>query len=378
MSLVERAMTSMGVLAAVLACHGEAVASETMPLRVVSYNVWGVPHITPDRPERIAAIASYLTTLDADVIALQEVWVDEDARVIGETLAPAGLPHQHYVPDGSGLWIGSRYPIEDIRFEPFTVGDKIYIPWHLDWMAQKGVGIARIRTPLGSVDVANTHFQSSYLFTTYGFVQLAQAMQMANALTIEGDTAPLVATGDLNVFPNSLPYRVLVERAALEPAAEDFEIEAVFARDGSGLSMHVKAFEKQLTEPVMLPQGMERMLSDHPCLVTDYELAECAGCAPPPPKHWRAVASEALGQLRDEMVETERVMVAGRVLCFALPIVGTWSARRALRALAPRRLRYLSASLILFLVSLWFGYVGWEFAPYKMGVLVAQAQRFGD
>jgi endonuclease/exonuclease/phosphatase family metal-dependent hydrolase len=377
-------------LASALLSHAaEAVEhDEPLALRVVAYNVWGVPHVTPDRPERIAAIGEYLALLDPGIVMLQEVWLDEDAATIGAALARAGLVHQHHFgpghisPKGSGLWIGSRYPIERVRFERFSVGEKVYIPWHLDWMAQKGVAIARLRTPAGPIDVADTHFQSPYLFVTYGFVQISQAVQMAGALAPPedaGQTPPLLVAGDFNAEPNSLPIRVLLSRLSLEPASDSFDIDAVLSRPGAGSMLRVIGMEQHLTEPARLADGRNRFLSDHPCIVVDYELTACDDCAVPGPKRWRAVAGEALDALRQEMAETERVIVAGRVLCVAFPLLAAWSGRRAVRR-APRRLRvwYAAAAALFLTLGSWLGYIGWDFGPYKLEILAAQVRGLGS
>jgi endonuclease/exonuclease/phosphatase family metal-dependent hydrolase len=376
-----RALSGVTLLLALLTC-ARADAADELTLRVVSYNVWGVPHISPDRPGRIAEIAAQLARMDVDIVALQEVWLDEDAEVIGAALAEAGLTHQHHFgataadPGGSGLWIGSRYPFDEASFERFAVGDKVFIPWHLDWMTQKGVAVVRVRTPLGVLGVANTHLQASYLYTSYRFVQLSQAMQMANLLTEE--RAPLVATGDLNVSPDSVPFRVLAARAVLEPASDDLELEAVLARDGDGLHLERLRFERRLTEPVRLKTGKERLLSDHPCLVTDYRLSACASCVAPAPTRWRTVAGDALRSLRAEISETRRVMHGGRVLCVALPLLGLWSARRAFPMRRRRAKHHAALAVLLFVFGGWLGYVGWEFAPYKLEVLATDAEKLAD
>ena len=110
----------LGALALALTLARTADA-RPVELTVVSYNVWGVPMVSPDRQARIAEIARRLAALDADLIALQELWVPEDAQRIGAALADAGLPHQQRfgtspeTQSESGLFIASRYPIEDAQ-----------------------------------------------------------------------------------------------------------------------------------------------------------------------------------------------------------------------------------------------------------------------
>ena len=48
-------------------------------MRVLSYNVWGVPYIAPERAERIEEIGRQVAELSPDLVAMQEVWDPRDA-----------------------------------------------------------------------------------------------------------------------------------------------------------------------------------------------------------------------------------------------------------------------------------------------------------
>ena len=301
-------------------------------LTVVSYNVWGVPMVSPDRGARIAEIARRLAGVDADLIALQELWVPEDADRIGAALADAGLPHQQRFgtsPDKqseSGLFIASRYPIEDARFEAFRVGTTPYIPWHLDWMARKGVALVRVATPAGPLHFANTHLQATYAMGDYTFVQVSQALQVAKMVRATDDSAPpLLVVGDLNALPDDLPVRVLATRAGLRHASPSYEIDQVLSRSGTSVRAEVVDSKTAFTDPVVFQTGQNRTLSDHPMVVTRYRLDDCEGCgAPLEQGHWGSVAAEVVTHLRAELQGTERFMVFGRVATVALIALLGW------------------------------------------------------
>jgi hypothetical protein len=236
----------------------------------------------------------------------------------------------------------------------------------------------RIATPDGPIDFANTHLQASYLMSNYRFVQMSQALQIADTLSrdLPGDTqAPLVLVGDLNGDPRSLPVRLLTSRIGLEPASTDLDIDGVFARPGDELQLAPRAVRSLFKEPTTVPGASDQLLSDHPCLVVDYQIERCdGGCVVPvTPRKWHTVATEAIASLRAEAVDTERLMLAGRTVSFALPIGAVWIWRRRRRRLRrPYRVALGMLGVLLFFVGGWLSYVGWDFAPYKLTVLTQQ------
>lgn len=375
------------VVAFVLACSltvSRSVEARPVDLTVVTYNVWGVPMVSPDREARIAEIGHRLAEMDADLVALQELWVAEDAKQIGAVLAEAGLPHQQRFGSSpeqqseSGLFIASRYPIDEVRFEAFRVGTTPYIPWHLDWMARKGIAVVRVATPAGPVHFANTHLQATYAMGDYTFVQVSQALQVAKMVRATDDAAPpLLLVGDLNAMPDELPVRVLATRAGLHHASPAFEIDQVLVRSGTSARLDVVESRTAFTDPVPLRTGETRTLSDHPMIVTRFRLDDCAACGVPIAQgHWGAVAAEVVTHLRDEVQGTERFMLFGRVVTVALVALTGWlllRRRRRRRRLFGRSLA-LAATLLTFAV--WAGYIGWHYAPGRLNEIDQQRAAF--
>lgn len=371
---------------AVLVSTGEASAQEAheLSLRVASYNVYDVPLISSDREARLDEIARRLSGLDIDVVALQELWVPEDAARMAEALAAAGLRHAHYFgPDadherGSGLFVASRFPIDDVRFEAFRVGTTPYIPWHVDWMAEKGIGVVRLATPAGPVDVGNTHLHASYAMGDYGFVQLSQALQVADLLSATAaEMPPLLLMGDLNVAPTSLPLRALVSLSGLEPARSDFDLDHIFARGGSARRLRAEEVTTLFEEQVELEDGSESLLSDHPCLLARYALVTCGDCtsasatqpAAARPR-WADLSATVVKALHAEVASTTRFMQLSRFGSL-LPLAAAWLVWR-LRAV--RRLAIVTriSAAVAVVFGLWLGYVGWLFAPARLEEIAAQ------
>lgn len=371
-----------GLASFVLASPAQA-ADEDFSFAVASYNVWNLPVITPHRAARIDEIARRLGELDADVVALQELWVADDAARIADVLGAAGLIHAHYFgPDegrGSGLFIASRHRIADVRFDAFRVGTTPFIPWHLDWLSRKGVGIVRIETPAGPVDVANTHLHASYRIGDYGFVQLSQALQIHDfigALAPSSELPPLLLVGDLNVVPSSLPHQALVSLGGLEPARPDFVLDHVLARSGSDRRLRVEQVDLLFEDEVQLAGGGAAKLSDHPCVLARYTLSECDDCAAvsaTAPATWTDLSGTLASHLRDELSRTARFMRVYQIAGVGCVVLGLWHLRR-LRNVPRRRAAMLSrlgAALGLVAAGGWFVYLGWLFAPQRLDEIAA-------
>jgi endonuclease/exonuclease/phosphatase family metal-dependent hydrolase len=301
-------------LAALILLTGSPLAAaprkkQRLRLRVVSWNVWGIPWgLSKQRAERIAAIGPALAQLKPDVVALQEVWVTEDGEALSSVLAAAGLTHSVHESEGllgSGLLIASRYPLERHTFVPYEQVGKLHKPYHGDAWARKGFLEVQVRTPMGVVRLFDTHLHAGYGSKEYLHVQTAQALQLSSAVGDLGarpppqrdDPArpPLLLLGDLNATLTSLPFQLLRARCDLTPASETLDIDWVLLRDGGGARWRVRKVTQALTEDVDLPGGA-RALSDHPAIVADLELIR-GGPLKWAPKTvaltWKAAASKA-------------------------------------------------------------------------------------
>ncbi len=67
-----------------------------MKLKVLTFNIWAIGYVpymkSPDRHERIRAIASHLANSNYDIVCLQEVWMEKDQTFIKEACQNV-LPH---------------------------------------------------------------------------------------------------------------------------------------------------------------------------------------------------------------------------------------------------------------------------------------------
>jgi endonuclease/exonuclease/phosphatase family metal-dependent hydrolase len=266
---------------ATLASSSLVRAESPIRLRVLTWNVWGVPAITSHLDERMAALPSALGGLDPDIVLLQELWEPRHAESVGRKLGERGLRHfrRFDTPAGAtGLFVASKFPLGAGAFRSFSLGRMPHSFWHLDWMVEKGVANVVVETPLGALRVENTHLQAQYRTDRYGPERLAQA---AEIVLMNGGHAneTLLLAGDFNGPGDELPRRVLRDLGSLEDASPSSHQDSVYARGSRALSIRIVSARPALGEPYRLGNGVMEPLSDHAALLVELELSRCTDCS---------------------------------------------------------------------------------------------------
>ncbi len=241
--------------------------ADPIHVRVVTFNAWDMPAGMSDaNGPRIEKIGAALGALKPDVVCFQELWIDQDAERVVADLAAAGLVHARRYPSGlvgSGLQICSRFPIKESSFLRYRCGGQAWKLWHCDFYGGKGIARVRVETPLGPLDVADTHMHAVYGDEAeYLATRTAEALEAAEFL-VEKDGVPLVLAGDLNARKGSLPFELLAHGARFTELPAEDRIDWVIARSGATLSAKVTSYERALAGPVALSDGQTRTLSDH-------------------------------------------------------------------------------------------------------------------
>ena len=177
-------------------------------LRVATWNIWW--RFGP-WGERLPLIIDEFRRVDADVIALQEVWSVADESCAGQIAAALG--HQAVFAGtldmAPGIRFGnavvSRWPIRQHEWRPLTTGDKL---------DEGRVALrADIDGPRGIVQVFSTHL--NWRFDHSG-VRQAQVRDLA-AFVAESRprTYPPVVCGDFNAEPHSDEVEMLTGQREL-------------------------------------------------------------------------------------------------------------------------------------------------------------------
>lgn len=171
-------------------------------LKVLTYNVWGLPSWMNHEPKaRYARIARDIERLQPDIVLLQEVWTKSAAAVAptnaGWLVAQAASPYWF---GRNGLMVFSRLPITGARFHAFS---QAAFP---DSIVRKGALKVTAQAPGGQrLNIWNVHLQNES-----PRVRLKQIAQLAAWVrdAQDGQTADLVG-GDFNSTPDSAEFRLL-------------------------------------------------------------------------------------------------------------------------------------------------------------------------
>ncbi|KAK8125283.1 uncharacterized protein PG998_001042 [Apiospora kogelbergensis] len=199
---------------------------ELAELNIITLNCWGLLYISKDRASRLAAIGQALAASDPvpHIVGLQECWTQEDYQAIRRAtrfILPYGKFY-HSGAFGGGLAILSRWPIEESSMVPYPLNGRPTAFFRGDWFVGKGVACARIRHGKGPkevIDVFNTHTHPAYEnhqkgVDTYTAHRLSQAWELSKLARAAAEKGHLVvALGDFNDVPLSLPHRILTSHA---------------------------------------------------------------------------------------------------------------------------------------------------------------------
>ncbi|KAM0446887.1 hypothetical protein ACHAPV_007809 [Trichoderma viride] len=195
-------------------------------IRLLSLNCWGLLFISDLRTPRLAEIGRQLALLDPppDIVCLQECWTRDDYNAICRATADI-LPYGKFYNSGAfggGLALLSRWPVESSSMFRYPLNGRPTAFWRGDWYVGKGVAIAGVRYGPGEndvVEVFNTHTHAPYESgpsDTYLCHRTAQAWEMSKLLRAASFSGRLVvALGDFNMTPRSLPHRIITARTPL-------------------------------------------------------------------------------------------------------------------------------------------------------------------
>ena len=120
---------------------------EALEITTISLNCWGIAGVSKDRRPRMEAIAEHLSCGKYDFVFLQEVWVEDDYKLISCKVANV-LPYSHYFHSGvigGGICILSKGKIIDTFFHGWSLNGYVHKIHHGDWFGGKGVGVCTVK-----------------------------------------------------------------------------------------------------------------------------------------------------------------------------------------------------------------------------------------
>ncbi|KAJ3973937.1 inositol phosphophingolipids phospholipase C [Lentinula raphanica] len=199
-------------------------------LTILTLNCWGLKFVSKNRRERVVAIADELAnTEEYDIVTLQELWVYSDFEYVRESVGKY-LPYAKFFYSwlntvfsgalGAGLAIFSRFPIIATEIQPYSLNGAPIDVAGGDWFVGKAAASVVIVHPvLGEVQVFNTHLyakggedgpehnRAHRLVNAWEFAKLARRAAELGRYVI--------AAGDFNSIPSTLPMTVIREHADL-------------------------------------------------------------------------------------------------------------------------------------------------------------------
>jgi endonuclease/exonuclease/phosphatase family metal-dependent hydrolase len=354
-------------------------AQAPLPLRVLSWNVWGLPAVSTNLEQRMAALPDAIAALDPDVILLQEIWAEADGATVRRGLERHGYRYAshlaHTTAGMTGLFTAAKLPLENVGFLPFASGRVGHSFWHLEWIAAKGVGSFVLETPLGEIGIQNTHMQAQYETDDYAAERLSQASEIL--LMEQNKSLSLVLGGDFNTGAEELPRKAFFDLGALTDTTPSPLPDTIFVRSGGTIQIRVVGTHQALTEPVRLEGGVTTTLSDHPAVVVDLELSACSVCAPVVAGNPKTRETAHAALMTAAAITPWRVSLALSAAA-SLFVVAVAFFRRT-RALRHRSWRFRAlrrAGLALLATGIvWTAYLGAHYYPARANALRLVAQK---
>ncbi|KAG8982818.1 phospholipase C type enzyme, partial [Tulasnella sp. 427] len=192
---------------------------------LTSVEIRGLKYVSKDRQPRIQAIAEVLSASDYDIVCLQELWVHADFELIRNRVSKS-LPYVKFFFSGalgSGLAILTKYPIIETTIKPYSLNGSPLDVAGGDFFVGKSVVSAVVEHPvLGETEVFNTH-----MYARGGddgeeanrAHRIVGAWQFGNLIRASARRGRyVIAAGDFNSIPNSLPITIVRSHGGLVDA----------------------------------------------------------------------------------------------------------------------------------------------------------------
>jgi endonuclease/exonuclease/phosphatase family metal-dependent hydrolase len=342
-------------------------------LRVVTWNVWGVPAITTRLDERMAALPDALAALEPDIIVLQELWTKPHAELVTKRLAERGFRDARWFEaqgGSTGLFVASKLPLGAPSIRAFSLGRIPHSLWHLDWLVEKGVAGVVVRTPLGELGLEATHLQAQYRTDGYGPERLAQAVELVARAPERANEARILA-GDFNGRSDELPRRAIRDLGRFDDALPASSEDTVYVRSGGDLGIRVVGARSALDAPVALSSGARERLSDHAAVVVELELSRCVACKAAT-RVTSATRAAALGSIERAAAVTPFRVALSLFTALALFVLGMGWKRRVGKITSGSRRRVAARLVALSALGaafVWTAYLGAFYYPTRGSAL---------
>uniref|UniRef100_A0AAV1U174 Endonuclease/exonuclease/phosphatase domain-containing protein n=1 Tax=Peronospora matthiolae TaxID=2874970 RepID=A0AAV1U174_9STRA len=212
---------------------------QQVKLRVLSLNAWGLP-VAPKCTERAVNIANAISNA-YDLVVLQEIWHVRERNLIIAKAQKNGFHYYHYFNSavgfpfpmgadsfGTGLLVLSTFPVSSALYHSFGLSGRPYALHESDFIANKGVGLLRVETPAGQIDVYATHLLANYNSRGepgpgdfYQSHRVGQSYELTQFILATSRSDLTIVCGDFNSSPDCLELKVPRQLLCLRDAYTD-------------------------------------------------------------------------------------------------------------------------------------------------------------
>lgn len=213
-------------------------------IRLLTFNTWGLKYISKHRRERLRALADDLADENDghvyDIVALQEVWTDEDWNYINETCTnyPYRRQFKSGIIAGPGLAILSKLPITESFLYRFPINGRASAFFRGDWYVGKSIAVTLLKSDTVPIAILNSHMHAPYgplnSYSTHRACQAWDFTKLVKLLKKAGYA--VIQVGDLNSTPGSLPHRLFTIEGGLQDSwdlckSDQFDISLLSPKD---------------------------------------------------------------------------------------------------------------------------------------------------
>lgn len=191
--------------------------------KLLTFNTWGLKFVSKNRKERLRAIADELSLAMYDIVALQEVWVEEDWLYLDQVCQTAYPYRRRFMSGilaGPGLVVLLKLPIQSTFLYRFPINGRPSAFFRGDWFVGKSLAVTVLEEPDGrQIALLNSHMHAPYSASgdaAYSTHRACQAWDLAKVVRLLQKAGyAVIQVGDLNSKPGSLPYRLFTAEGNL-------------------------------------------------------------------------------------------------------------------------------------------------------------------
>lgn len=210
---------------------GSKVASEPKKqyIKLLTFNTWGLKFISKHRKERLRAIADALANSkspdeDYDIVALQEIWCEEDWQYLDLVCRPR-YPYRRVfkagIVSGPGLAVLSKIFIAETFLYRFPINGRPSAFFRGDFYVGKSIAVTMFQPhhpDILPIALLNSHMHAPYgsgdaSYSTHRACQAWDFAKLVRMLKKAGYA--VIQVGDLNSKPDSLPYKLFTVEGGL-------------------------------------------------------------------------------------------------------------------------------------------------------------------